>query len=62
MWFDVNTLATVTFNTRVDYMSIGFLVADLVMLVIEIDFVFSEKTDHYNILLLYTVYCIPISQ
>ena len=44
--FLAHTLATVTFNIRVDYMSIGLLVADLVMLVIEIDFVFSKKTEH----------------
>jgi len=47
-------------NMPVNFMSIGFLVADLVMLVIEIDFVFStlaieidfvfsKKTDRYNI-------------
>src|SRR6185503_18912550 len=34
--FFAHILATVTFNIRVDYMSIGFLVADLVMLAIEI--------------------------
>jgi len=30
-------------NVPVNFMSIGFLVADLVMLVIEIDFVFSKN-------------------
>ena len=47
--FFAHTLATVMLNMPVNFMSIGFLVADLVMLVIEIDFVFSKKTDRYNI-------------
>src|SRR6185503_15343057 len=55
--FFAHTLATVMLNMHVRFMSIGLLVADLVMLVIEIDFVFSKKTD-----VLYTIYCVPISQ
>jgi hypothetical protein len=35
-----HTLATIIINKRVSYMSIGFLVADLVMLAMEIDFAF----------------------
>ena len=41
--FFARTLARVTFSMPVDYMSIGLLVTDLVMLAIEIDFVFSKN-------------------